>query len=76
MVFPTVGEGSEVDKVGWTTRMGRGSAGASCRGMGRGSARFRGMGRGNDAKTALEVIKKTKRKIIKNSQNILIFKKS
>ena len=56
MVIPTVGEGSEVDKVGWPTLMGRGSAGVRLWGMGRRSAgtRMRGMGRGNDAKTALK----------------------
>ena len=48
MVIPTVGEGSEVDKVGRPTLMGRGSARARMR------------GRGNDAKTALRVIKETK----------------
>ena len=44
--------------------MGRGSAGVRLWGMGRGSAgaRLRGMGRGNDAKTALVVIKKTRKK--------------
>ena len=48
--------------------MGRGSAGTRLWGMGRGSAgaRLRGKGRGNDAKTALGVIKETKRKMIKN----------
>ena len=53
--------------------MGRGSAGARLWGMGRGSAgaRLRGMGRGNDAKTALGVIKETKRKIIKNREIFL-----
>ena len=53
--------------------MGRGSAGARLWGMGRGSAgaRLRGMGRGNDAKTALRVIKKTKRKMIKNREIFL-----
>ena len=47
MVIPTVGEGSEVDKVGWPTLMG--SAGARLRGLGRGSlgAGLRGMGRGS-----------------------------
>ena len=50
--------------------MGRGSAGTRLCGMGRGSAgaRLRGMGRGNDAKTALRVIKETKRKIIKTRE--------
>ena len=39
MLFPTVGEGSEVNKVGWPTLMGRASAGARLRCMGRGRLR-------------------------------------
>ena len=46
MVIPTVGEGSEVDKVGWPTLMGRGLVGARLRVRGSRSvgARLRGMG--------------------------------
>ena len=49
--------------------MGRGSVGAWLKGMGRGSAgvKLRDIGRGNHAITALEVIKRNRIKMIKNS---------